>query len=435
MRAVRTRRTYYCFALASFMSMAAPSAWAARITSLSPSELMEQALEAFLEERFEDAATYFQKALEMDPRNETAKQGIKSAERQLKLKVERERAQERPALKSAQEAIRRGDWVDAHDRLRSVLRRVPNHPDASKLSESVRKRAEALHEKARPNTSDWFFSKGVLAYLDGDWYKAAQVWEQVYAFDPDKIFLVAKIDKAKRRLEEQQREERIGFYKTLGWENIKKRDFEGSIQAWQELLKILPNNAEALEGLRQAQDGAIRDSERRRAEDVQNLTEKAMNAYVEQEYAESVKLWKKVQELDPGSTLPGEYLQRIQLRGRGSSGYSYGSSYSSGSSSPSSGYQRALGFAKEEKYNEAIEHLERYISRNPGDNVAKDSLQDIRNKQKVQAEKLYKDGLVAYSQGNVSEAIKVWQSVLRVDPDYQKARQALIKALAENKKQ
>ncbi len=425
------------FLLLLLLASPGPAAARAPRSDVSPTDLLEQALEAYLQQKYDESVALFEQVLQWDKKNPTAREGLKSALRQREIQVEKLRAQEKPALQACENFLRRQDWVEAIDRLRSVLERVPDHPKARSLAEKIRKQVTKLHKKAKYQSSDWFYTKGVLAYLDGDWFQAVHTWEQVYAFDPDRISLLAKINMAKQNLEEQQRLERIALYKNVAWDNLRQRRYEDAVKAWQDLLNVDPGNLEAQEGLRQTQEAAAQDLVRRRQQEVQNLSQRAMDAYIERDYKRSLALWKELLEFDPDSTLARDYVQRIQGRDRTAS-YRY-EGYSSSSYTPpapvSSGYQRALEFLREERYPEAIEALERYVNKNPDEERAKRTLEETRKKQKGLAEKSYKDGLVSYSQGKPSEAIRQWQETLRIDPDYQKARQALIKAMAESKRQ
>ena len=93
-----------------------------------------------------------------------------------------------------------------------------------------------------------------------------------------------------------------------------------------------------------------------------------------------------------------------------------------------------MGFLADNRLPEAIEYLERYSAKYPNDQKAAAALKDSKAKQKELSDKAYQVGLMTYSQGDIQGAIAQWQAALRADPDYQRARQAIIKAMAEQKK-
>jgi tetratricopeptide (TPR) repeat protein len=377
----------------------------------------------------------FHKILEIDPKNDSAQKGLRSAQKKYEARIAYLRGLEKPALKSALGFMKKREWVEAVDQLSSVLKRQPDHPEALQLSKEVRQKVAKQHAKAKNRSSEWFYTKGVLAYIDGDWFQAANAWEQVYSFNPNQISLVAKIDKARNRLDEQQREERLGLYQSVAWDSLQKGRYDEAVEAWKDLLKLDPKNYQAQEGIKQAETAAADESRRRRLEAARDISAKAMDAYLEHNDKESVRLWEKVLSLDPENAMAKDYLERISMRSR-----SRGSSYDDISRLPAepissaSGYQKALAFLQEQNYVEAIEYLERHVNKYPEDNKAQGTLEEARQQQKNVADKAYQAGLVAYSQGEPNEAVRLWQEALKCDPDYQKARQALIKALAEQQK-
>jgi tetratricopeptide (TPR) repeat protein len=359
---------------------------------------------------------------------------------------EKQEEMERPAFHFAELYLSRGEWVESYDRLKAILRRKPDHPKAQAMVAKIRKKVEAKFEASAPNSNDWFYLKGVLAYLNGDWFQSAQLWEQVYAFNPDQVSLVGHISRAKQNLEDQQKLEKMNLLQSSAWDNLQKGNYDEAIQAWKELLTIDSNNSVAQEGIQQAEEAKAKNLVRKRQEEVQSMSQQAMDAYIEREYKKSLELWGKILEYDPDNTLAKDYIKRIKTRERGedyasasSSDYTYTgkSSYFADtySEQETNGYQKAMSYAKDERYAEAVEYLDRYLRKYPDETRAKSAMQDIVKKQEDLAEKYYKEGLEAYSRGVPQEAIKRWQSALRVDPDFQRARQALIKALAEAKRQ
>jgi tetratricopeptide (TPR) repeat protein len=446
---MKTVRLALLAASAALWMTSAPagaSSGASRAVSWSP--LLQEALEAYLDESYEQSIQLFQRVLQRDRRNETALQGLKSAQRKRKLVIENARRREAPALKSARWLLDREDWVEAADRLRGVLRRVPHHPEALSLSRKLSARVAKQQTRAKPKTSEWFYLQGVSDYLKGNWLPAAEVWEQVYAFDPDRVALAAYAVQARRNQVEQDRDERMNALSGEAWASLRNGEYETAVSAWEKLLALDPGNAVAREGIAQAREAARESRSRRRDEEAKALTRQAMDAYIEKEYRKSMKLWEMVLEIDPENTLARDYRSRIRLRDRRADAYVYAPSgdgavvlapesyltnpYSG--ASDESRYEKAMRFAREERYTEAIEYLERHVESNPSDGRAAAALEDIRKKRIHIAEGFYNRGLESYAQGDAPGAIRLWQDTLKVNPDYQKARQALIKALAENRK-
>jgi TolA-binding protein len=366
----------------------------------------------------------FQGVLKLDKGNISAQKGLKGAMEKRREAVEKRRAQEGPALDGARKAVDRGDWAEAAERLEAVLGRQPDHPEALALREKIRSRMSKQLARSKPQSGDWYYAQGLLSYMDRDWLKAVDSWTQVVAFNPDQVGLVDKIEATKVKLKRQEQENKIQFLQSVAFESLRKSDYAEAIRSWEGLLALDPENVQAKEGIIEAKKALFEQKRRGRQEEVQRLTEQAMDAYIERNKTKSIALWNKVLELDPDSTLAREYLRRIG----GSSGA--GEATTGGPS----GYEKAMRFMADGRLSEAIEYLERYAAKYPGDQKARAALDDAKAKQKALADKAYQDGLLAYSQGDAPGAITQWQSALRADPDYQRARQAIIKAMAEQKK-
>lgn len=400
------------------------------------SESMQDAMEAFLDERYDDAIQLFQQVLKEDKKNSIAQKGLVGAQKRKQAALKKQRDQVKPSLQAAMRHMAREEWVESSDRLRAVLRQEPENGKANSLQKTLYRRVTKLYAGAKPNTSDWFYLKGVLSYLDGDYFQAANTWEQVYTFNPDLISLVEYTDRARQHLEAQQRAEKIDTLQDTAWQALQAGRYEEAIKSWSDLLKIDKANLTAQEGIRQAQDGLAKALVKRRQEEAQNWSQQAMDFYLDGDNAKAAALWQKVLSVDPNNTVAKDYLPRA--KGKKSRDYTFSStSLDPSPASPDEGnedYQRAQDFVKEERYLEAIELLERHVRERPSDDRAASLLRDTRQTQNDTADKLYREGLELYAQGDTAAAVRHWQDVLKLHPEFQKARQALIKAMAEMRK-
>ena len=67
----------------------------------------------------------------------------------------------------------------------------------------------------------------------------------------------------------------------------------------------------------------------------------------------------------------------------------------------------------------------------PDDAKAQQALEDSRAKQREAAESAYREGLTHWAQGDLARAKELWEKTLRIDPNYVKAKQALVKTKQE----
>ncbi|HNF58978.1 MAG TPA: hypothetical protein PLN89_05335, partial [Elusimicrobiota bacterium] len=136
----RTQSNFRWFFLAALTAALGTSRflWAAA----SPVELMQDALEAYFDERYEDSVHLFAKVLAQDPKNGSAQKGLKNAQRQRAAQIQKIKEQERRNIFYVEDRLKEGNLVDAYERLRDVLSRVPDHPDALDLKVKLRAKAE-----------------------------------------------------------------------------------------------------------------------------------------------------------------------------------------------------------------------------------------------------------------------------------------------------
>lgn len=394
----------------------------------SPVELLQGALDAYFDNRFEDSIQLFQQILDVDPKNDAARKGLKNAQRKRDEQVRRDRDQERKALYAAQEYVANGKLVEGFDRVGDVLARTPNLPDAVELVKKIRVKADAALRKAKPGSSAFFEAEGVLAYMDEDWFKAVDSWEKVIVFNKDRLDLAQKVSSAKKRLAEQQRQERIRVHLDLGQGLIQQGLFPDAIQALDEVLRMDPTNAEARTALNDARRlGALASREKVDSQ-VQELNRKAMDAFTSGRRKEALALFEKVLSLDPGNLLAGDYKNRI-----------LGLDLSIDAPGPRAGGRgdalvRAEEFFQNNRFQDGIEALERHVAQNPNDLKALQMLEDGRGRQRQATDQAYREALTAYSQGDREGAMRKLQDCLRMNPDFTRAKQALVKIMQEGKK-
>lgn len=394
----------------------------------TPVEMLQSALDAYFNGHYDESAHFFKQILLVDPTNEKAKQGLKNSQRKLAEQIRRDREQERKALYVAQDYLSRGKMVEAYDRGREILARAPHLPEGQKLLVNVREKVEKNLRKAKPESSAFYEAQGDLAYMDGDWFKAADSWEKVLVFNRDRADLLQKVADVKKKLAERQREERIQVTLDLARSNAEQGLYKEAVSVLNEVLKLDPTNAEARIMLNDARRSAAQAYQSKMEGQVQEINQQAMDAFSAGRRKEALSLFNKTLEIDPGNRLAEDYRDRIlgldpllaNVDGLGKLGRG-------------SDYDRAAKLLQAENFVEAIEILERYLTKSPNDLKAQQLLDETRLTQREQTEKTYRDGLTAYSRGDRAEAIRKLQDCRRLDPDFNRAKQALVKIMQEGK--
>ena len=394
----------------------------------TPVEMLQSALDAYFNGRYDESAHFFKQILAIDPNNEKAKQGLKNSEKKRAEQIRRDREQERKAIYVAQDYLSRGKLVEAYDRGREILKRAPNLPEGQKLLKKVREKAEKNLRKAKPESSAFYEAQGDLAYMDGDWFKAVDSWEKVLDFNKDRADLLQKLADVKKKLAERQREDRIQVSLDLAREDVQQGLYKEAVKVLDEVLRLDPTNAEARILLNDARRSAAQAYQSKMEGQVQEINQKAMDAFTAGRRKEALALFNKTLEMDPENRLAGDYKERILgldpslLNAQGM-----------GLTVRGSEFGRATKLIQEENFVEAIEVLERYLAKSPNDLKAQQLLDDARQTQRELTEKTYREGLTAYSRGDRAEAIRKLQDCRRLDPDFTRAKQALVKIMQEGK--
>jgi len=80
---------------------------------------------------------------------------------------------------------------------------------------------------------------------------------------------------------------------------------------------------------------------------------------------------------------------------------------------------------------QTILKLEETLKKDPTNSKVSKELTKARARQQKLSDAFYKNGLIAYSQGNLGEAMRQCQIAVRINPQHDKARQLIWKARAE----
>lgn len=392
----------------------------------TPVDMFQSALDAYFNGRYEESVHYFEQLAAVDPKNVKAKRGLKNAQRKRREQIRREREQERKAIYAAEEYLSKGKTIEAFDRGREILVRTPGLPDGLDLMKKIRGKAEKDLRKAKPDSSAYHEAQGNLAYMEGDWFKAADSWEKVMVFNEDRADLLQRLADVKKKLAERQRQERIQVTLDLARANVQQGLFTEAVGVLGEVLRLDPTNAEARLLLNDARRSAAQAYQSKMEGHVQEINQKAMDAFTAGRRKEALALFEQTLEIDPGNRLAGEYKERIL-------GLDPSLLDAPGVRSPgrATEYGRAAKLIEEENFVEAIEGLERYLAKTPNDLKAQQLLDEARRRQRELTETAYREGLSAYSRGDRAEAIRKLQDCRRLDPDFSRAKMALIKIMQE----
>jgi hypothetical protein len=139
--------------------------------------------------------------------------------------------------------------------------------------------------------------------MDGDWFKAVDSWEKVLVFNQDRADLMQRLADVKKKLAERQREERIQVTMDLARANVQQGGFLWKLsKCWTKFCDWIPTNAEARIMLNDARRSAAKDYKSKMEGQVQEINQKAMDAFSHGRRKEALvlfnKRWKWTQKTD-----------------------------------------------------------------------------------------------------------------------------------------
>lgn len=392
----------------------------------TPVEMLQSALDAYFSGRYDESVHYFERIVAVDPKNARARSGLKNAQRKRDEQIRRDRDQERKSLHAAQAYLAQGKRVEAFDRTRDILTRTPNLPDGLHLLKKIRLKTEKSLQKSKPGSSAFHEAAGDLAYMDGDWFKAVDSWEKVLVFNKDRADLLQRLAMAKKKMADQQKAERVQVLMGLAQAHMDQGLYSDALKVLGDVLQADPTNADARILLNDARRAGAQAHQAELDGQAQDLNQKAVDAYTSGRPKAALVLFDKVLALDPENRLANDYRNRIL----GLETLAF-DDRSMARNTPAGDYARAKKLLEEKKFVEAIEVLERRLDKNANDLKAQQLLDEARQNQRDLSENAYREALTAYSRGDRTESIRLMQEARRLDPNFARAKMALLKIMQE----
>jgi tetratricopeptide (TPR) repeat protein len=157
--------------------------------------------------------------------------------------------------------------------------------------------------------------------------------------------------------------------------------------------------------------------------------------YAEQNWTKALATFEQLAQVDPNFSTANEYIAKIKAH-LSSADYTPGTSANADSlfrkNRPSNQGNDSVKVPDNlNNFDDRKRELESQLKRDPSNINIQRELDKVSKGQDDESEKIYKEGLIAYSQGNRGLAIQQWKQVLVINPDHKKASAALKKARAE----
>lgn len=436
-----TSKFRLALALAAALAVAAPARAAEVPVNTPEDKILSKGFAAYMDGNDKAAQSYFEEVIRINPKNGAAQTGLEKVRLRLK---KLESAQKEKALKFAdskmkegRSLMRTGDVVAAIDSFHAAIDAVPEFKPAKAEMKRVRSQMKATLDKKKFHVSSWAFARGVLAYLDRDWAKAYRIWSERVKVAPDDVAFANATARAENKFKIMMLSEQEDFYRRGARAFYEQGLYGQSKLSWSRVLAMRSDDQEALEGMARSEDAILRASGKGRNSQIQDLLEQGLELYANQNWIRARETFQKIVEIDPEFSTAKEYVSIINRRLQD---VAYAPSGSAGVSNwrenrPSNqGTTTVVVPDKLENFSDSRKELESQLKRDPGNIRAQQELDKVVKAQDQESERIYKDGLIAYSQGNRSLAIQQWKQVLVINPDHKKAAAALRKAMAEEER-
>ncbi len=265
-------------------------------------------------------------------------------------------------------------------------------------------------------------SKFVIAYRIDPLDPEMQVMkEEMRELDRD-----IKAAETKIELDRKKREKYLALL-ACGRENMKAELFKESLECWDKLLDIIPDDREGLEGKRKAE---LAITNRLRFEKVQNLLGQGKILLDEKKYFDARQVYKEVLGLDPRNGEAKDKISEIDQKLEEAR-------YAEQKRLQAEGfYSSGINYLKEYKFDNAEEEFRNVLDLMKDYKDTRKRLADIPFLRKeylnrLQREKIQKiergidAGMVAYAEGRYDIAISKFEEVLELDPKNDLAKKQL----------
>jgi tetratricopeptide (TPR) repeat protein len=427
--------------LAVAVLLFSPLAHASVSVQTPEDKILSKGFQAYMDGSDKQALSYFEEVIRINPNNRAAQMGLEKVKVRLKKIADTDIAKKtdlaKKKFKEGRTFERTGDIVGAIDSYHAAEDAIqPWKPAASALLR-IRKQMERTSERKKLNLSTWAFARGVIAYLDRDWAKAWRIWSERLKQEPTNVALANATARAENNFKIMMVAEQEEFFRRGARAFYEQGLYEQAKNAWDKVLALRGDDQEALEGKARAEEAHLRAIGKGRNNEIHDLLEEGLEQYAQQNWRKALGAFQRLMALDPTFSTAKEYVSKInkKLEAPDYTPASVQDSDSWRQAKPSNqGGETVKVPSAMENLVESKKELEAQIRRDPANIKVQQELDKLAKSQEEESERIYKDGLIAYSQGNRALAIQNWKQVLVINPDHKKAAAALRKARAEEER-
>ncbi len=404
--------------------------------------ILAKGFASFMDGNNKQALSYFEEVIRLNPRNSAAQKGLEKAKVRLKKMEDADRQKSKwlakAKYKEGRDFLRGGDIVAAIDAFQVTIDADPQHKAALSELAAIRKKMEKATDRRRLNLSNYAYTRGTIAYLDRDWAKAWRVWSERLQVEPNNVVLANATARSESKFKKMMMTEQEDFFRRGARAFYGQGLYKEAQTSWTKVLALRPEDTEALEGKVRSEEAILRAEGKGRDNELHDLLEQGLQYYASQNWRKSLQVFEQIVRLDPSFDTAKEYIAKLN-RHLEAPDYIPTSIAASGNwreNKPSNQGNESVKIPDNlENFSASKKELVSQLNRDPSNIRIQQELDRVSKMQEEKCEEIYKDGLIAYSQGNRGLAILEWKKVLVMDPDHKKALAALRKAKAEDERE
>ncbi len=358
-------------------------------------EMYVQKAETFLQNGLEDQAfEKFQQAIEISPDDETIKN------RYEKIIADKRAAQVLVWLEKAEKSLTRQRWDEAASMVEEAINIDPENPD-------LHKRLLEIKDAPRQEKIKAYKQEAEQAIAKGNYPKAINAIQTAILLASEDSSLKQWLDS----IQSDQSNAQLRMYQSQADQAEAAGNWEAAIAAREAALKLDPQNerlAKALESTKEA----------KQKQQINSLRLKIDRAKKEQNWEAGLVAGEEYLQFSPEDQDIKNDLQNFRIEQR---------------KSTLAGLKtQAQSASKAEKWEDAIQHWQAYLTEKPEDGARVEKLIE-QAKQKSALLKDYETAQVHIRKHQYNRAIHLLQGIIAKDPTYKASSRLLVEAVEANK--
>ncbi|MFC2061158.1 PorV/PorQ family protein [Elusimicrobiota bacterium] len=299
-----------------------------------------------------------------------------------------------------------GRFLESYRMFKDILLVAPRHRESQEFISRIELNVENAEIAKEIDTA---FSSGIKLYEQGDLTDARASFETILYLSPEHqgaLNYIEEIEKRYMEVVESFIKKGVAFYE--------KTEYPDALKELEKAQALDPENSRVIEyigminknqkeldkiklELKKKQQKRIRDYK------IAGFLDKAEKQMAKNQWAESIDLYKKALDLDPGNDKAKKKIA-----------FAY--------------YNLSIEMKKSDNLLQSFQLLTQALEFDPGFSRAEEEMLSLKPLLQKKAQELNRNGLKEYSRGNLQKAIDIWKQALEFDQDFTKAKENLQRA-------